>query len=509
MLLRNFRRILFYRSRLPRSFSNPFSSLSSEVTAGVLIIGDEILNGYTKDTNSSFLINNLNAAGVKVRKISILRDDVDAIAKEVSELSEKCTVVLTSGGIGPTHDDMTYEAVAKAFGDTLDINTELFSVLKEYFGPNADDNPAVVKLSTIPKSATLNYGTDKNGKKGRYPLLSVKNIYIMPGVPMLLERAFKIFKSSFVLQNEPLQVKNLFLAIDEFSVTPVLNEAVKLFEGHIKFGSYPAFSENYYKVKLTLESVDEEWINKACKYFEEKLPAGSIVTLKKNLLESESEKLFAYAKNNNSFLQSAILVTEEILSQYSPSEICICFNGGKDCTALLHLLYGCVQRRNPDDWENIKVLYVKSGETFKEVDVFIETTVKNYKLNLVTMNGNLKDSFKAFLENYPKVKAVFMGSRKGDPGTENLDHFCQTDDDWPSVLRVLPILNWSYSEVWQFIRNLQLPYCILYDRGYTSLGLKSQTVQNSALLVADIRGFRIYNPAYMLKDPKDERNSRL
>ncbi|CAL1299434.1 unnamed protein product [Larinioides sclopetarius] len=501
MLFRNFRRILFYRNFLQRTFSSSFSSLPSEVTAGILIIGDEILNGQTKDTNSPYLINNLNASGVKISKISVLRDDVHAVAKEVAELSEKCTVVLTSGGIGPTHDDMTYEAVAKAFGDTLDINRELFSVLKEYFGAKADENPAV-------ESSTLNYGSDKNGKKGRYPLVSVNNVYILPGVPMLLERAFKIFKSSFVLQNKPLQVRNLFLAIDEISVTPILNEAVKLFEGHIKFGSYPAFSQNYYKVKLTLESVDEEWINKALDYFEEKLPAGSIVTLKKNLLESAPEKLFAYAKNSY-FLQSAILVTEEILSQYLPSEICICFNGGKDCTALLHLLYCCIQRRNPDDWKNIKILYVKSGETFKEVDSFIETTVKNYNLDLVTMNGNLKGSFKAFLENYPKVKAVFMGSRRGDPGTENLEHFCQTDDDWPSVLRVLPILNWSYSEVWQFIRNLQLPYCILYDRGYTSLGLESQTVQNPALLIADIRGFRIYNPAYMLKDPKDERNSRI
>ncbi|KAF8786326.1 FAD synthase-like [Argiope bruennichi] len=508
MLLRNFSRILFYRSYLPRSFSNPFSSLPSEVTAGILIIGDEILNGHTKDTNSYFLINNLNSSGLKIKKISILRDDINAIAEEVSELSKKCTVVLTSGGIGPTHDDMTYEAVAKAFGDTLDINTELFSVLKEYFGPNADENPAVIKLSTIPKSAILNYGIDKYGKKGRYPLVSVKNIYMMPGVPMLLERSFRIFKSSFMLHNKPLQVKNIFLAIDEFSVTPILNEAVKLFENHIKFGSYPAFSENYYKVKLTLESDDEEWINKACCYFKEKLPPGSIVSLKENLLESAPEKLFAFA-NNNSFLQSAILVTEEILSQYSPSEICICFNGGKDCTALLHLLYCCVQKRNPDNWNNIKILYVKSGETFKEVDTFIESTVKNYKLNLITMNGKLKDSFKTFLQNYPKVKVVFLGSRRGDPGTENLKHFCQTDDDWPSVLRVLPILNWSYSEVWHFIRSLQLPYCVLYDRGYTSLGLKSGTVQNPSLLVADIRGFRIYNPAYMLKDSKDERNSRL
>ncbi|GIY77437.1 FAD synthase [Caerostris darwini] len=509
MLSKNFGKFLYLRRNLLHScLFNYYSTASPEVTAGILIIGDEILNGQTKDTNTPFLIKNLIESGLKINKISVLRDDVDVIVKEVSELSEKCTVVLTSGGIGPTHDDVTYEAVARACNDTLTLNSELFSILKEYFGSNADENPAVIKLSRIPQTATLNYGFDKKGRKGKYPLVSIKNIYMLPGVPMLLERGFQTFKTSFLLRNKPLQVKKLFFAIDEFSITPVLNEAVKLFKDRITFGSYPSFSQNYYKVKLTLESEEEKWIDEAWKYFEQNLPSGSIVTLDENPLKSASEKLFALVETQP-YLQVAISVTEELLAKYSTSEICICFNGGKDCTALLHLVYCCIQKRNPADWSKINVLYVKNGETFKEVDNFIEAAVKNYNLNLITMTGNLKESFQKFLQQHPKVKAVFMGSRKGDPGTEKLDHLCQTDQDWPSIMRILPILNWSYSDVWSFIRTMQLPYCILYDRGYTSLGTKSQTVANPALLIANIKGFQIYNPAYMLKDENEERKSRL
>ncbi|GFS55781.1 FAD synthase [Trichonephila inaurata madagascariensis] len=500
---------LFFKRHFTQPyFWNRFSSKSSEITAGIVIIGDEILNGHTRDTNTPFLIKKLNESGLKITKISVLPDDVDSIASEVSELSKKCTVVLTSGGIGPTHDDVTYEAVAKTCGESLVVNEELYKGFRDYFGSKADQNPAVIKLSSIPQSATLLFGTDKFGNRIKFPLISVKNIYMLPGVPSIIERAFDTFKSNFLLYNKPLQVKNIFLSLDEFSLTPILNETVKLFEGHIKFGSYPTFIENYYKVKLTLESVDKAWIDKAYSYLEQQLPPGSIVTLKENVLESATDKMFALTQNH-SFLQTAVSVTEQTLEKYSSSEVCICFNGGKDCTALLHLVYCCVQKKNPKDWNNVLILYVKTGETFEEVDKFIESSVKTYNLNLVTINGNLKDSFQIFLQKYPKVKAVFMGSRRGDPGIENLDHVCQTDENWPSILRILPILNWSYSDVWVFIRSLQIPYCTLYDRGYTSLGTKSQTRQNPALLVAEIKGFRLYNPAYLLKDANDERNSRF
>ncbi|GFS56904.1 FAD synthase [Nephila pilipes] len=509
MVLKNFGRISFSM----RHFTQPylwkrFSSKTSDVTTGVVIIGDEILTGRTKDTNTPYLIKKLNDSGLKISKISVVPDDIDSIANEVSELSQKCTVVLTSGGIGPTHDDVTYEAVAKACGESLVINEELYNGFRAYFGSKADKNPAVIKHSSIPQSATLLFGTDKYGNRIKFPLVVVKNIYMLPGVPTILERAFDTFKSNFFLHNKPLQVKNIFLSIDEFSVTPILNDAVKLFEGHVKFGSYPTFTENYYKVKLTLEAIDEVWVDKAYSYFEQRLPPNSIVTLKKNVLESASDKMLALTMNH-SVLQTAVSVTERVLEKYLPSEICICFNGGKDCTALLHLVYCCVQKKNPNDWNNIPILYVKTGETFHEIDRFIESSVKTYNLNLITIDGNLKDSFQIFLQMHPKAKAVFMGSRKGDPGIENLDHICETDKNWPSVMRILPILHWSYSDVWFFIRSLQIPYCTLYDRGYTSLGIRSQTTQNPALLVADVKGFRLYNPAYMLKDVNEERKSRL
>lgn len=256
------------------------STPTSDITAGVLIIGDEILNGHTEDTNSNFFIKNLNLAGIKIRKIAVLPDEVDAISEEVSSLSKKCTVVLTSGGIGPTHDDVTYEAVAKAFSEKLALNKELSFLFRDYFGPSADQNEAVKKFSSIPQSATLNFGIDKYGNRTQFPLISVKNTYMFPGVPMLLQKSFNVFKANFCLQNKPLHMKKIFITLDEFSITPVLNKAVRLFHGRVKFGSYPSFNEKSFKVKLILESSDESIIAEASDYFNNQLPNGSIINLK-------------------------------------------------------------------------------------------------------------------------------------------------------------------------------------------------------------------------------------
>lgn len=252
---------------------------SSEITAGVLIIGDEILNGQTEDINSNFFIKNLNLSGIRIRKIAILPDDVDAISTEVSILTKECTVVLTSGGIGPTHDDVTYEAVAKAFSQNLTLNPKLMELFRDYFGQSADQNEAVKKFSSIPQTAMLNFGVDKHGKPTRFPLISVENTYMFPGVPMLLQRSFEVFKANFFLHNRPIYMRSIFITLDEFSITPVLNNAVRLFHGRVKFGSYPAFNEKTFKVKLILESEDEAVVVEASDYFNHNLPRGSILNL--------------------------------------------------------------------------------------------------------------------------------------------------------------------------------------------------------------------------------------
>ncbi len=139
-------------SNLPvkMSFSSSSAIASSEQrprpTAGILIIGDEILKGQTQDTNTHFLANNLLENGVKLKRVLVIPDEIDVIAKEVKEFSDNYDFVFTSGGVGPTHDDVTFEGVAKAFGDTTYIHPEIRELLEKYF---PDLNEATLKLAQV------------------------------------------------------------------------------------------------------------------------------------------------------------------------------------------------------------------------------------------------------------------------------------------------------------------------------------------------------------------------
>ena len=115
-------------------------------SAGIIIIGDEILKGQTQDTNTHFLATNLKSLGVQLKKVVVIPDDIDVIAGEVKKFSENYDYVLTSGGVGPTHDDMTFEGVAKAFDDKTFLHPEMEELIRNYF---KDVNEAVLKLGQV------------------------------------------------------------------------------------------------------------------------------------------------------------------------------------------------------------------------------------------------------------------------------------------------------------------------------------------------------------------------
>lgn len=119
----------------------------------------------------------------------------------------------------------------------------------------------------------------------------------------------------------------------------------------------------------------------------------------------------------------------------------------------------------------------------------------------------MRSALSALLEEKCNLKASLMGMRKDDPGARNLQPFTQTDPEWPQLMRVNPILNWSYSQVWKFLLKHNVPYCSLYDQGYTSIGSRSTTTQN--LLLKDPNNPSVYLPAYTLIDKSAEREGRV
>ncbi|RGB23641.1 hypothetical protein C1646_774205 [Rhizophagus diaphanus] len=202
----------------------------------------------------------------------------------------------------------------------------------------------------------------------------------------------------------------------------------------------------------------------------------------------------------------ALKVIEESLERYGLDGVSLSFNGGKDCVVLLHLFAAVYYKfyQNSDEIPNIQALYVTHSNPFSEVDEFVKECEKRYCLNIVKIEGSMKPALIKYLKQKPNIKAILVGTRRNDPHGGKLKEFTPTDDGWPSIMRVHPILDMHYTQIWEFLRSLNVPYCVLYDLGYTSLGSKNNTYRNPDLKRSD--GY--YDPAWKLTDESRERCGR-
>ncbi len=215
-------------------------------TAGIIVIGDEILSGKFVEENAAFLIGELRSLGVELRRVVYIPDDGDDIASTVLELSSRFTHVFTSGGVGPTHDDVTMVAIARAFGTSIVRHAELEHRVRAYWGDQlAEPN---LRLADIPDGAHLVYGNDHV-----WPVVAYQNVYILPGVPTLFRRKFVDIRDRF--RTEVVTIARIYIDADEGQIANDLDAAVAA-HASVKIGSYPRFSEKDFKVIVTLEGRD-------------------------------------------------------------------------------------------------------------------------------------------------------------------------------------------------------------------------------------------------------------
>jgi molybdenum cofactor synthesis domain-containing protein len=236
-------------------------------TAAILIVGNEVLSGKVEDANSPFLCRELRALGVSVERILTLPDVVEIIAAEVPPLAARYDWVFTAGGIGPTHDDVTIEGIARGFGVRVVLHEELADRLREHYGARLTS--AHLKMASIPAGAEL-----VGGPALAFPVVAFRNVYIFPGVPSILRQKFAAIRETF--RQPPFYLATLEVDLDEGLLAGHLSALLSQFPG-LSVGSYPQFPPAGYQVKVTLESKDPAVLAAAQEALRQRLPAGALV----------------------------------------------------------------------------------------------------------------------------------------------------------------------------------------------------------------------------------------
>jgi len=236
-------------------------------TAGIVLIGNEILSGKITDANAAYLCRELRALGVEVRQVSVIPDEVAPICREVSEFSKAYDLVFTSGGVGPTHDDVTIEGVARALGVGVVRDPQLVKLLERYYKGNLND--ARLKMAEVPEGAELLAGDFLI-----FPAILVRNVYIFPGVPEIFRQKFDTIRERF--RDTPYFLASVFVRMGEGILADFLNDLLRAYP-LLMLGSYPEFFNPEYKVKVTLESKDKAYLDRALAAFLGRLPKEAVV----------------------------------------------------------------------------------------------------------------------------------------------------------------------------------------------------------------------------------------
>lgn len=236
-------------------------------TAAIVVVGNEILSAKVTDENGPFLAKELRALGVELRRIETVPDEVPLIIDALRRCLASARWVFTSGGIGPTHDDVTIAAIAQAFGRRLVLDETTLRLLRARYGPEL--NAARTRLAEVPEGARVEF------HEGHvYPVLSLENVTILPGVPSLLREGFLRIRERFRVS--PIFSRALYFTIGEGTLAEHLDATVARFP-NVGIGSYPRFDDADHRVKVTFDGREEGEVSSALEFLRSRVPPGSII----------------------------------------------------------------------------------------------------------------------------------------------------------------------------------------------------------------------------------------
>ena len=224
-----------------------------QVSAAIIIIGNEILSGRTKDINTSTIATWLNKLGVRVQEVRVIPDIEEVIVKTINEVRKKNTYVFTTGGIGPTHDDITAESISKAFRLKYEINKEAFKILEAYYKPG-EFNEGRQKMAWTPAKAKLILNPTSGA-----PGFIVENVFCLPGVPSILKSMLGGLKNK-ISGGKPIISHTINLRTVESEIAKSLT-LVQDNNKDVEIGSYPFFKANKLGVAVVIRSVEQSKID--------------------------------------------------------------------------------------------------------------------------------------------------------------------------------------------------------------------------------------------------------
>ncbi len=240
-----------------------------EITAALLVIGDEILSGRTQDKNIGFIAAHCTQIGIRLKEVRVVADDEDAIVAAVTALRAGYTYVFTTGGIGPTHDDITADSMARGFGVPIDVDPRAVALLRERYA-EADLTPTRLRMARIPAGASL-----IENSISKAPGFMIGNVIVMAGVPIIMQ-AMLLAVTPGLRTGAKLLSDTIRLGVPEGWVAVPLAECQRAFPD-VAMGSYPFFEEGHYGTNLVLRSTDGASLAKAKADLLARLPAVPVL----------------------------------------------------------------------------------------------------------------------------------------------------------------------------------------------------------------------------------------
>lgn len=229
---------------------------SKQYTAALIVIGNEILSGRTQDTNTSFIASKLSDHGVRLMEVRVIPDIEAVIVETLNILRAKHDYVFTTGGIGPTHDDITSESVAKAFGVKIEVNDDAFRILEEYYGIE-ELTPARTKMARIPEGASL-----IANPVSAAPGFRLENVYVFAGIPRVMQAMMNNIVGE-LKGGEPMLNTSVACALPESEMAGDVGKLQDKYEGQIEVGSYPHFRAGVLGLSIVLRATDRGVLKKA------------------------------------------------------------------------------------------------------------------------------------------------------------------------------------------------------------------------------------------------------